>query len=129
MKAARWNTDIGRHRAIDSIAETEPPRVQIVNSLTDKCRIRRYHRGCFAHHAVTFLEAEHAPAKSGNRTCELVTEDYWIIHFPALVSCVLMQIASADSYCMNTQQNVFISDLRKGKLPKLYRVGLLRVIN
>ncbi len=80
VKAARRNLDEGCHRSINSIPKTEPVRVQIVESLTDERRIGRQHCGCFANHAVTFLEAMHATAKFGNETGKLMTKDDWIIH-------------------------------------------------
>ena len=88
VEAAGRNFDEGCHRSVDSIPKAKTVRIQIVESLTDERRIGRQNRGCFADHAVTFLEAAHTATKFSNETGELMTEDDWIIHCPALRACV-----------------------------------------
>ncbi|MGA9060417.1 MAG: hypothetical protein WB341_02000 [Terracidiphilus sp.] len=103
MKTPRWNFNKGRHRSVDPVSEAEPLRVQIVKTPTNKRGIRRQLRSCFAYDTVALLEAAYAAAKFGDRSGELVTEDDWIIYLPALISCVLMQIAAADGSCLHLQ--------------------------
>ena len=103
MQAARRHSDKGRHRAIDAVSETEPLRVQVIESLPDERRVGRQHRGGFAHHAVTLFEAGYAVAGLGNVTSEFMTEDDGVIDRPTLLAGVLMEIAAADAHGLHLE--------------------------
>ena len=67
--------DKGRHGAIDPIAEAEPFRFQVIESLANERRVVGQHRGRFAHYPVALFEAPYAAAGLGNITSEFMAQD------------------------------------------------------
>ena len=103
MQAARRHSDKGRHCPIDPVSETEPLRIQVVESLTNERRVGRQQRGSFAHHAVTLFEAVYAVAGLSNVTSEFVPEDDGVIDRPTLLAGVLMEIAATDAHGLHLE--------------------------
>jgi hypothetical protein len=98
VQAARRHFDEGRHRPIDPISETEPLRIQVIESLTNERRVGREQGGGLAHHAVALFEAGYAVAGFRNVTGEFVPQDDGVIDRPTMLASVLMQIAAADAH-------------------------------
>src|ERR1017187_4106379 len=129
VQAARRHSDKGRHCPIDAVSETEPLRIQVVKSLTNKRRVGRQQRGSFAHHAVTLFKAVYAVAGLGNVTSEFMPEDDGVIDRPTLLAGVLMEIAAADAHGLHLKENVFFTNFWNREFAKLDRVRILCVID
>ena len=122
VQAARRHFDKGCHGAIDPIAEAEPFRFQVIESLANERRVVGQHRGRFAHYPVALFEAPHATAELGNITSEFMAQDHGVINRPTLLADVLMEIAAADAYSVYPEQNVVFPDAGNGNFTKFYRV-------
>src|SRR5579862_7126086 len=129
VQATRRSLDETCHRAVDPIAEAEPPGVEVVEALANECRVLRQHRGRLADHLIAFSEANNALAKFRDKAGELVTENDGIIYVPALLAAVLMQIAAANADGVHLQQYVVFSNCGNRKLAQLNRARILCVVN
>ena len=130
VKAAGRNLDERRHRAVDSVPKPESSRLEVVKALADQRRIAREHRRGFAHHAVSLAESRRRDCPSSATTPgKFVAKNHGIIHAPAVFAVILMQIASANSNGLYSQQDIFLADLRDGNLPELNRAWLLGVVD
>jgi hypothetical protein len=103
VQTTRRHSDKRRHRPIDSVSETEPLRIQVIESLTDERRVGRQQSGGFAHHAVTLFEFGYAVAGLCNITSKFVAQDDGVIDWPTLLAGILMQIAAADAHGLHLE--------------------------
>ena len=97
MQTTRRHPDKRSHRPIDAVTETEPLRIQVIESLADERRVRRQQGGGFAHHPVPLFEAAYTVAGLSNVTSEFMPQDDGIIDRPTLLAGVLMQVAAANA--------------------------------
>src|SRR5690349_15284884 len=93
------------HRTVDDSAETQPRRIEIVESYTRERSIRIDDRVRFAHHAVPFLPAFHIRANFANYAAELVTQNHRVSHIPAMLRSPHVQIAATNADRSNFEQN------------------------
>jgi hypothetical protein len=129
VKAPGRNLYKRSHRTVDSVPESEPPRLEVVQTLPDERRIAWQHRRGFADYAISFAKSMDAIPAFRHHTGKLVTQDHGVIDRPTVPSMVLVKIASANPNGIHSEQDIFLAYLRDGNLTKFNRTGLLGEID
>src|SRR5438067_10174984 len=124
MKAAHRNANELRHRAIDAITETEPPRTEVIQSAPTEGAFAANPGSRLAYDAVAFFERANLLAHRRDLTAEFMPHDDRVVHLPGVRRVPLVQIAPANANSPHSQQHLRIADLRLRLLLELYPVRL-----